>query len=121
MNIEKQLADALRAVIDTAPGGVRANEADNIAAIRCSILAIATYDAQQADPIDVLAVLQRQADIARSYGNDERADAIDQVRAAIAKLVEAAAAVAGPQVGINPRDRKLHALRDALANVSGGA
>lgn len=50
MNIEKQLAAALRAVIDTAPGGVRANEADNIAAKRDGILALAAYDAQQAAP-----------------------------------------------------------------------
>ena len=55
MNIEKQLADALRAVIDTAPGGVRANEADNIAATRDSILALAAYDAQQAQAQDVAA------------------------------------------------------------------
>lgn len=48
MNIEKQLAAALRAVIDTAPGGVRANEANNIAAKRDGILALAAYDAQQA-------------------------------------------------------------------------
>lgn len=45
---EQRLAAALRAVIDTAPGGVRANEADNIAAKRDSILALAAYDAQQA-------------------------------------------------------------------------
>ncbi len=45
---EQRLAGALRAVIDTAPGGVRANEADNIAAKRDSILALAAYDAQQA-------------------------------------------------------------------------
>ena len=43
---EQRLADALRAVIDTAPGGVRANEADNIAAIRDGILALAAYDAR---------------------------------------------------------------------------
>lgn len=44
--ITQQLADALRAVIDTAPGGIRANEADNIAAKRDSILALAAYDAR---------------------------------------------------------------------------
>ena len=48
---EQRLADALRAVIDTAPGGVRANEADNIAAKRDSILALAAYDAQQAHDV----------------------------------------------------------------------
>ena len=42
---EQRLADALRAVIDTAPGGVRANRSDNIAAIREGILALAAYDA----------------------------------------------------------------------------
>lgn len=46
MSMEKQLADALRAVIDTAPGGVRANRSDSIAAIRDGILALAAYDAQ---------------------------------------------------------------------------
>lgn len=46
--ITQKLADALRAVIDTAPGGVRANGADNIAAKRDGILALAAYDAQQA-------------------------------------------------------------------------
>ena len=48
---EQRLADALRAVIDTAPGGVRANEADNIAATWDSILALAAYDAQQAHDV----------------------------------------------------------------------
>ena len=48
---EQRLADALRAVIDTAPGGVLANEADNIAATRDSILALAAYDAQQAQAV----------------------------------------------------------------------
>ena len=42
---EQRLADALRAVIDTAPGGVRANRSDNIAAIWEGILALAAYDA----------------------------------------------------------------------------
>ena len=51
--ITEQLADALRAVIDTAPGGARANEADNIAAKRDGILALAAYDAQQAQAHDV--------------------------------------------------------------------
>ena len=51
MTTTDKLADALRAVIDTAPGGVRANEADNIAATRDSILALAAYDAQQAQPV----------------------------------------------------------------------
>ena len=49
--ITEQLADALRAVIDTATGGVRANEADNIAATWDSILALAAYDAQQAHDV----------------------------------------------------------------------
>ena len=52
---EQRLADALRAVIDTAPGGVRANKADNIAATWDSILALAAYDAQQAQAHDVAA------------------------------------------------------------------
>lgn len=46
MTTTDKLADALRAVIDTAPGGVRANEADNIAAKRDGILALAAYDAR---------------------------------------------------------------------------
>ena len=49
--ITKQLADALRAVIDTAPGGVSANGADNSAAKRDGILALVAYDAQQAQPV----------------------------------------------------------------------
>lgn len=41
-------------------------------------------------PVDVLEVLQRQIDIALSYGNDERAEALQDVHAAVAELIEAA-------------------------------
>lgn len=74
------------------------------------------------EPVDVLATLEGTGNFLIAKGASP-ADvvALHEARAALAELIAAAGAVAGPQVGINPRDRKLHALRAALANVSGGA
>lgn len=77
-------------------------------------------------PVDVLAVLQRQIDLALSYGNDERAEALQDTRAAIAVLIDKAetaeqalrnlvAAGAHPNWANYADD-----LRAALARAGGG-
>lgn len=69
--------------------------------------------------VDVAGILERAgADANAPEGS--QAWALAQASAAIAKLIEAANAVAGPNVGIAPRDSKAHALRAALARVGGG-
>ena len=87
----------------------------------------------RAEPVDVLAALQRQIDLALSYGNEERAEALQEIRAAIAELIEAARAAefhltrehrapmtvdAADYVTEVERDR--NKLRAAIARVGGG-
>lgn len=87
-------------------------------------------------PVDVLAVLQRQIDLALSYGNDERAEALQDVHAAVAKLIEAAAYAplrmedavrayekAGDFLSADHVRKEVAILRAALARVgsAGGA
>ena len=71
-------------------------------------------------PVDVLAVLQRQIDLALSYGNDERAEALQDIRAAIAELMNLVAYVAAPQRTDVELFDTMPDLRAALARVGGG-
>lgn len=83
ITITDKLADALRAVIDTAPGGVLANRADNIAAIRDGILALAAYDAQQAATPNAWTFFIRDEDnTGTTYITCQRADTLDEAKAA---------------------------------------
>jgi hypothetical protein len=92
--------------------------------------------------VDVLTVLQRQIDIALSYGNDERGEALRDIHAAIAELIDSQQADARlvavllsylndnlserekARLGaeLMTRDLSDHAERrsDALARVGGG-
>ena len=68
-------------------------------------------------PVDVLAVLQRQIDIALSYGSDERAEALQDMRAAIAELIEAANRAHMALIGYLP-DHRNAVTDEAIAKVS---
>jgi hypothetical protein len=67
--------------------------------------------------IDVLAVMDAMIASLEDVGGDCTAE--KAARDAVAELIAAANAIAGPNVDIAPPWRKLHALRAALSAVGG--
>lgn len=76
---------------------------------------VAGREGARPEPVDVLAVLQRQIDLALPYGNDERAEALQEVRAAIVDLIEAGEEFASCD-SLDTQKR----FKAALARVGGG-